>query len=61
MTFQEKVAQSEMVMVYLSNSPGVDSLGISLDPSRTPWYIAWQVNSFPVRNQNKVHNQQERE
>ena len=50
MTFQEKVAQSEMVMVYLPNSTGVDRLGIasptastrkttlkrlSLDPSRT--------------------------
>ena len=53
-TFQEEVAQSEMVMVYLPNSTGVDRLGIAsltaptrkttlerlrLYPSRTPWYI----------------------
>ena len=28
-TFQEEVAQSEMVMVYLPNSTGVDRLGIA--------------------------------
>ena len=53
---QKEVAQSEMVMVYLPNSTGVDRLGIAspmaptrkttlgrlsqYHPSRTPWYIA---------------------
>ena len=32
-TFQEEVAQSEMVMVYLPNSTGVDHLGCLSDGS----------------------------